>query len=491
MDEQISLFMDITSVSDPTVATNFLEMAGGDLSTAVGLYYEHGAGVGTTTSHEEANNSNNNSNNNNINTEDDFEMANRLQNEMYAQQQNTEDEIRQPIMPTHDTLLPQEYGFGGMGMGMGMGSHRPEGGMFGRTQRSVFNQVGDDGVVVLDSDSDEKEYDDSNDEDDDFTGNYDLNNGTRSKPKLSNTQKKLAAIFRPPWDIISKLDLDSAKIKAREDHKWILINIQDVTDFRCQCLNRDFWSSKQIKELVNENFIFLQYHNDSPSGELYRNLYPFNDEYPHIAILDPITGERMMSWNTNPEIHKFIEQVVDFLTRYSNDGTTNKIAPSNTELNDYHDSNNNKNNTTNNQHIKEKENSFTYIGSSDNDGDSSNEEEEDEPKELTYEDKIKAIEPYDLPDPPATIDPSQTTRIQIRSGIDGKRIVKKFNLNDPILNIFKFVKFAFSESLKNRAFTLKMQRENLGDNLDNGKTIADCQLKNASLLLEVLDDDDD
>lgn len=498
MDEQISLFMDITSVSDPTVASNFLEMSGGDLSTAVGLYYEHGAGAGTSSTSNNNNNDGNNTTSGAV-EEDDFEMANRLQREMYEQQNN--DEVRQPIMPTHDTLLPQEYGFGGipgMGMGMGMGAGA-EGGMFGRSQRSVFNQVGGDGVVVLDSDDDDDEEEgDDLEEDDDLTGNYDLNGGAvRSRPKMTSTQKRLASIFRPPWDIINKIDLDTAKKVAREANKWILVNIQDVTDFRCQCLNRDFWSSRQIKDLVRENFVFLQYHNDSPSGEMYRNLYPFGEEYPHIAILDPMTGERMMMWNTNPEIHKFIEQVVDFLTRYSADGATAKVAPTSVGLT--------KNNAIDLEEEEEEEeedndNSVEHIVSSSDDEDEADdepiavtarEEPENEPKELSYAQKIKVLEAKDLPDPPANTDPSQTTRIQIRSGIDGKRVVKKFNVDDPIVRIFEFVKFAFADSLGGRAFTLKMQRENLGDSLDSDKTILDCQLKNASLLLEVLDEDDE
>ena len=491
MDEQLSLFMDITSVSDPTVASNFLEMSGGDLSTAVGLYYEHGAGAGqgSETRSEVGNpvsiGDEGGSASRVGNEEDDFEMANRLQREMYEQQHNTEHEVRQPIMPTHDTLLPQEYGFGGLA------STGPQGGMFGRSQRSVFNQIGGHGVVVLDNDDDDDDDDDDNDYDQDLVGNYDLSGGLMqpSRPRMTSTQKRLANIFRPPWDIISKIDLDTAKIKARQEQKWILINIQDVTDFRCQCLNRDFWSSQQIKELVEANFIFVQYHNDSPSGEMYRNLYPFDEEYPHIAILDPITGERMIMWNTNPEIQKFIEQVVDFLTRYSSDGTTAKVAPTSIGMNKEHAI------ALDDDDSEEQEG---RVGETESESEAeeillSDEEEQNgnkkPSKELSYADKINSIEAKNLPDPTPDIDPTLITRIQIRSGIDGRRVVKKFLVNDPVLRVFEYVKFAFADSLQNRTFTLKMQRENLGENLD--KSITDCQLKNASLLLEALDDDED
>lgn len=40
--------------------------------------------------------------------------------------------------------------------------------------------------------------------------------------------------------------------------KWIMVNIQNVSEFSCQILNRDVWSQKSIKNLVRENFLFLQ-----------------------------------------------------------------------------------------------------------------------------------------------------------------------------------------------------------------------------------------
>ena len=40
--------------------------------------------------------------------------------------------------------------------------------------------------------------------------------------------------------------------------KWLVVNIQNVSEFSCQCLNRDVWSNTQIKEIIRENFLFLQ-----------------------------------------------------------------------------------------------------------------------------------------------------------------------------------------------------------------------------------------
>lgn len=37
-----------------------------------------------------------------------------------------------------------------------------------------------------------------------------------------------------------------------------MVNIQNVSEFCCQVLNRDVWSRKLVKELMKEHFIFLQ-----------------------------------------------------------------------------------------------------------------------------------------------------------------------------------------------------------------------------------------
>lgn len=37
-----------------------------------------------------------------------------------------------------------------------------------------------------------------------------------------------------------------------------MINIQNVQDFACQCLNRDVWSNDAVKTIIREHFIFWQ-----------------------------------------------------------------------------------------------------------------------------------------------------------------------------------------------------------------------------------------
>lgn len=445
MEDLIPIFMDITSVADTKVAQQFLEMSGGDIETAVSLYFEHGQSLGSISSAVEEKRGADVAND----VQDDEELAQKLQQELYKQNDDgfTQNEIRRPIEPTHDTLIPQEYD----GYGYHPQYQPPQGGMFGRTQRSVFNQD----VIDLDSDNDDGDGDYQADYNDD----YELN-------QMTSTQRRLANIFRPPWDLISKIDLNTAKKIANEENKWVLINIQDVTDFRCQCLNRDFWSNQQIKEIVKHNFVFLQYHSDSPSGENYRNFYPF-DDYPHIAILDPITGERMMVWNENPPIIKWVQQVVEFLDKYDNNN--DPIVTDDTF-------------GLNKEHPIELEDEYNeeedVVQVSDDDVEERSVDKEQQSGGL----KIQAI---NHADPPANIPASDTTRIQIRSG-DGRRVVKKLLLKDSVLHLFEFVKFYFKleDEDGEEPFTLKMQGIDLSQCLD--ETVEEAGLKNASLMLEML-----
>ncbi len=517
LDDLIPTFLDITSTDDVQVARSYLEMSDGNLDTAVNLFFENGGTGAVTGNARDTGSSTQPSANSNVNTtESDEDLARKLQRQMYEDgTPSNGDNVRQPIQAVHEQLIP-EYGYIPPRV-------PPERGMFGSARRGVFNQEEDDlDDGYREHNTTANSYDDDYDIDDDdreidygdeYEDSYEHQPfGTDSNTvvdltredhpyraredltnQLSSTQKRLARLFRPPWDIISKLDFDSAKKLARDEKKWVLINIQDVTDFRCQCLNRDFWSSNQIKDLVREKFIFLQFQHDSPNGQLYRNLYPFKD-YPHIAIIDPWTGERMKVWNTNPEVHKFIDDVADFIAKFSlnkNESNVNlaehsrkqQEGTSGTEkapitLDDDECEDNENRNTANSTSIG------VDVKTSGIDKSESTAASNVPP---TYTQIIANIPETDIPDP--TCAQEGTTRIQIRSGLDGKRVVKRFALADPVKVVFQYVKFAFKDSLNGQAFTLKMQRQNLFDDLD--KSISEAGLQNASILLDVVSDDEE
>lgn len=40
--------------------------------------------------------------------------------------------------------------------------------------------------------------------------------------------------------------------------RWLMVNIQDASEFPCQVLNRDVWSNAAVKTIIKEHFIFWQ-----------------------------------------------------------------------------------------------------------------------------------------------------------------------------------------------------------------------------------------
>ncbi len=49
-----------------------------------------------------------------------------------------------------------------------------------------------------------------------------------------------------------------SKIQGCKVNKWVLLNVQNQNEFYCQILNRDVWSDDTVKEIVKENFVFIQ-----------------------------------------------------------------------------------------------------------------------------------------------------------------------------------------------------------------------------------------
>lgn len=102
----------------------------------------------------------------------------------------------------------------------------------------------------------------------------------------------MAALFRPPIDIIARLDWDYLLPSAREKNQWVLVNIQDPTEFACQVLNRDCWSDENVKNFIKSNMVFWQVYNKSPEGARICGYYGVKT-FPAIFIIDPRTAEKV------------------------------------------------------------------------------------------------------------------------------------------------------------------------------------------------------
>ncbi|XP_073432692.1 UBX domain-containing protein 7 [Dendrobates tinctorius] len=137
-----------------------------------------------------------------------------------------------------------------------------------------------------------------------------LRNGGAVDKKLTT----LADLFRPPIDLMHKGSFETAKECGQLKNRWLMINIQNVQDFACQCLNRDIWSNDSVKSLIKEHFIFWQVYHDSEEGQRYIQFYKLSD-FPYVSILDPRTGQKMVEWH-KLDVNSFLEQVMGFLAEH-------------------------------------------------------------------------------------------------------------------------------------------------------------------------------
>lgn len=488
--DQIDSFMAITSAENDELARHFIEMAGGDLQTAISLFFEHGGNSQLT---RQAGGS--------VQTGSDFggnndeDVAQRLQAEAYR---NEEEFVRAPDQARHETLaethiFPGTYG----GIGGSFNPLRQARDMFDDSRPAgVFNQRLDDEFMADGSDSDSDSDDSAGSFEDDEAYEYveepvielDEDGNVREytklvkRPKAMSRERRLALLFRPPFDIMTKLNLSSAKVKARKKSKWIMVNIQDSGVFQCQALNRDLWSSKEVKRLIKSNFLFLQYQYESPNAQPYINFYGIQskDSLPHIAILDPMTGERLKQWNkTVPMPDSFIKEVNEFLGSFSLDpkAANPTVKEPTPEIDPTTLSEEQQMKLAIEQSLGKSFSEPIALDEPEQPQDLSGMAADQEDNRATSAfDAIKAVKHEVPPNRPGI-----TTRIQVRTG-DGRRIVRRFEVHDPVRSIYEFIKSEI-DGFEQCHFTLSNhQREDLIDKLD--MTIEDAGLKNSSLLVE-------
>jgi len=114
----------------------------------------------------------------------------------------------------------------------------------------------------------------------------------RTEDPTSKKMKTLADLFRPPVDLIEPGSFEHVKNAAQQRKKWLLVNIQEVSIFDCQRMNRDTWSDAGVKAVVGSNFVLWQVLKPSEDGLRYCRFYPV-EVLPHLAIIDSLTGARL------------------------------------------------------------------------------------------------------------------------------------------------------------------------------------------------------
>lgn len=112
--------------------------------------------------------------------------------------------------------------------------------------------------------------------------------------KPSATASRLSELFRPPVDITFCGSFQAVRDFAKEQNRWLIVNVQDMSDFSCQVLNRDIWSSEQLRKIIKKYFVFWQVAIDNSDGHRFQVFYSITS-YPYIGIIDPRTGEEKLS----------------------------------------------------------------------------------------------------------------------------------------------------------------------------------------------------
>lgn len=144
---------------------------------------------------------------------------------------------------------------------------------------------------------------------------YHSNNGNQSRCHQFHSPK-IQDPYLASLSSISELSFISAMNLARQKKKWLLINIQSVTNPACDVLNREIWRHPDIADIVSQSFLFLQLdQKDARVGSYlgtYYGAFDIDEEgekvvcasnnrkfplLPHIALVDPISGHRWEVWD--------------------------------------------------------------------------------------------------------------------------------------------------------------------------------------------------
>lgn len=130
----------------------------------------------------------------------------------------------------------------------------------------------------------------------------------------SSAPSRLSELFRPPVDMTYFGSFQAVREYAKEENRWLIVNVQDMSDFSCQVLNRDIWSSDKLREIIKKYFIFWQVAIDNADGHRFQVFYGIN-VFPYIGIIDPRTGEEKLSYKTGFKLtlNEFIVELMDYL----------------------------------------------------------------------------------------------------------------------------------------------------------------------------------
>lgn len=242
-DELVSQFLAFTGSADTDRAVSYLEMSGGNVETAVGLYMEHhGGGIGGTGGGGAAG--------------ADGGLGPGLGSP----------EVRAPDATRTMRLMDDGGGHGHHGymqhhMDAMMEEQIIQASAFGAPRflsdaRDLVNAAASATAVgnSASSAAAESKENSMDDEEDD--------NSIPRAPSSGNGNSNLARLadmFAPPDHLIFKEGgFEGARNMAKDNKRWLLVNLQRDSEFSCHALNRDVWRDELVENLIREGFIFWQ-----------------------------------------------------------------------------------------------------------------------------------------------------------------------------------------------------------------------------------------
>jgi hypothetical protein len=133
------------------------------------------------------------------------------------------------------------------------------------------------------------------------------------KKNASSHDKKLAEMFSRPIQMMFQGTFMEARDFAKKQNKWLMVNIQNESEFACHELNRDVWKEDSISMYVQMGFVFWQQLHDKPEGSKFCDIYKVNIQ-PHISFIDPRTGLNKWRHDGPVNITNFAEKLQDYLS---------------------------------------------------------------------------------------------------------------------------------------------------------------------------------
>ncbi|EEY59328.1 uncharacterized protein PITG_11323 [Phytophthora infestans T30-4] len=282
--------------------------------------------------------------------------------------------------------------------------------------------------------------------------------------------RDLSTLFQPPTAIMFQGTYADARTHAKNEGKWLLVNIQDEIVFASHMLNRDTWSDDVVQNLVASGFVFWQNYWASEHGKKFCTLYQIDrDSLPIVVIIDPRTGETRQRWTGFHEPQDMTEKLSDFCCMHTLDTpSTEQKKEAEPSIMD----------------ASEDDQLAAAIAASLQNGEGETKRNEDDMEQEEEGQEEKTQEPVVELTPEPDASAPGVTRVQIRVP-DGSRLTRRFLKNDPLAMVWAFVKDQIPEA-RARAFELRTAFPPSAVAYNDTISIEEGKLENASLMVKWL-----